>query len=89
MLDGALRASRMVGLERIGMIEANVEVRKRQVIEALSSERTTLVSAVSCRGTMVVAKSCSAVNTNGAGSTGALAENLSDLGMRLRRKAAV
>ena len=70
----------------MGMIEARVEVRRRQVIDASSSDSEACVSTVSRSGIDVVAKSFSGAKTIGRGSDTTAAENVPVLVMKLRRK---
>ena len=86
MLQGALLACRMVGQVGMGRIEAMVEVRRRHMTDASSEDMGVWVSAVIWRGMVVVAKLFSRVNTIGAGSVSAVAENVPFLEIRLRRK---
>ena len=70
----------------MGRIEAMVEVRRRHMTDASSEDMGVWVSAVIWRGMVVVAKLFSRVNTIGAGSVSAVAENVPFLEIRLRRK---
>lgn len=89
MVFDVLRVCCVVGPDFKGISEAIVDVRRRQVIKALSSESVFEVAAAISMGIIVVAKSFRESKTNGDGSDVTPAMNVPAFAIRLRRRVPV